>query len=266
MKRRSFLTGAVAATAAAGLPSRLPAQVLPGTPRDRQLFAIAQRELAKAGGAIWRRDIVGIADFGLHSAKRRFHFVNMERQEVRSFLVSHGTGSDPEHDGWLNHFSNVQGSNCTSKGAYVTWEWYTGRFGTSVRLGGLDQTNNLALPRAIVMHRATYAEPDHIARWGKLGRSNGCFAMGEEQFKLALLSLSGGRLLYADALFLDEDWNGPVAPTPQLMPQMQTQPQSPAMQSVPQVQTVPGPPAQPQSQLLVPKDAKGIERMNPGVY
>ena len=55
------------------------------------------------------------------------------------------------------------------------------------------------------MHRADYAEPSHIDRWGRLGRSNGCFALGEEQFKIALLNLSGGRLLYAEALGLKED-------------------------------------------------------------
>ena len=209
MKRRELIkTGLgtdVALGAAASLPGRVFAQPQAGNPRDRKLFAIAKRELEKAGDVIWRKDIVGIADFGLHSAERRFHFVNLDRKEVKSFHVSHGTGSDPEHDGWLNMFSNVEGSNATSRGAYITWEWYTGQFGTSVRLGGLDPTNNHALQRYIVMHRATYAEPSHIERWGRLGRSNGCFALGEEQFKIALLNLSGGRLLYAEALGLKED-------------------------------------------------------------
>ena len=187
------------------LPAKLAAQPRRGSARDRVLFDIAKRELDRAGDAIWRKDIVGIADFGVHSAQRRFYFVNLEREEVNPFHVSHGTGSDPEHDGWLNDYSNVEGSNATSKGAYVTWEWYQGRYGTSVRLGGLDPSNDAALRRYIVMHRAAYAEPSHIERWGRLGRSNGCFALGEEQFRIALLNLSGGRLLYADSLGLQED-------------------------------------------------------------
>lgn len=209
MKRRDLIKGTIATGAAVALPSIMPstvaAQPLAGSLRDRKLFDIAKRELDKAGAAIWKRDIVGIADFGLHSASNRFHFVNLDRQEVKSYLVSHGTGSDPEHDGWLNQYSNVEGSNATSKGAYVTWEWYVGRYGTSVRLGGLDHTNNAALRRYIVMHRAKYAEKSHVERWGRLGRSNGCFAMGEEQFRVALLNLSGGRLLYANTLGLRED-------------------------------------------------------------
>ena len=217
MKRRDLIkTGlgtGIALGTAASLPSRVFAQPMAGSARDRELFAIAKRELDKAGDVIWRKDIVGIADFGVHSAQRRFHFVNLDQQEVKSFHVSHGTGSDPEHDGWLNMFSNVEGSNATSRGAYITWEWYVGKFGTSVRLGGLDPTNSHALQRYIVMHRASYAEPSHVDQWGRLGRSNGCFALGEEQFKIALLHLSGGRLLYADALGLNEDGSRAYPPT-----------------------------------------------------
>ena len=216
MNRRDLLKGTLAAGAALTLPAKLAAQPIKGSARDRALFSIAERELARAGDAIWKRDIVGIADYGLHSSERRFHFVNLNRQEVESFHVSHGAGSDPEHDGWLNNYSNVEGSNASSRGAYVTWEWYQGRYGTSVRLGGLDPTNDAALRRYIVMHRAKYAEPSHIDRFGRLGRSNGCFAMGEEQFRIALLSLSGGRLLFADSLGLKED--GSVAMRGDLKP------------------------------------------------
>lgn len=216
MKRRDLLKGGLVAGAALALPARVFATPQVGSARDRALFDIAKRELARAGDAIWKRDIVGIADFGLHSAHRRFHFVNLDREQVQSFHVSHGTGSDPEHDGWLNSYSNQEGSNASSRGAYVTWEWYVGRYGTSVRLGGLDDTNEAAYRRAIVMHRAKYAEPAHIERWGRLGRSNGCFAMGEEQFREALRQLSGGRLLYADSLGIAEDGTkvsrGPVQP------------------------------------------------------
>lgn len=214
MKRRDILKGTLATAAALALPARVFAAPMGGTPRDRILFDIAKRELVRHGNAIWRRDIVGIADFGLHSAKPRFHFVNLERGEIKSHHVSHGTGSDPQHDGWLKQFSNIEGSNATSRGAYVTWEWYTGRYGTSVRLGGLDQSNEAALRRYIVMHHASYAEDSHLAQYGRLGRSNGCFAMGTAQFREALLHLSGGRLLYADSLGLEED--GSIQPVPAL--------------------------------------------------
>lgn len=214
MIRRDLLKGTLALGAALAMPARAFASPASGSPRDAILADIAKRELARAGNAIWRHDIVGIADFGLHSAKPRFHFVNLERGEINSYHVAHGQGSDPQHDGWLKQFSNTEGSNATSRGAYVTWEWYQGRYGTSVRLGGLDHTNEAALRRYIVMHRADYAEPDHLERYGRLGRSNGCFAMGREQFQIALMNLSGGRLLFADSLGLEED--GSIQPVPEL--------------------------------------------------
>lgn len=236
MNRRNLLKGSLALGALAALPVKLHAQAAPGNPRDRKLFALAKEQLDRAGDVIWKKDIVGIADFGLRSSEPRFHFVNLEQQRVESYLVSHGTGSDREHDGWLKSYSNVEGSNATSKGAYVTWEWYKGRYGTSVRLGGLDETNSNALQRYIVMHRAAYAEAEHLAKYGRLGRSNGCFAMGENDFRTALLTLSGGRLLYADSLGWAED--GSLVTRPQ-----------------------PGDLA-----VLLPDDPTGEDRLNPGSY
>lgn len=200
--RRTFIASAAAATGALALPARLPAQVQTGGEKAARILEIARREVARADAVLWRRDIAGIADFGVHSSVPRFHFANLEAGTVTTYHVTHGTGSDPEHDGWLKHFSNVPGSNATSRGAYISWEWYKGRYGTSIRLGGLDPDNSNALDRAIVMHAADYARPEHIARWGKLGRSNGCLAMAPDDFMFALTQLSGGRLIYADRLGL----------------------------------------------------------------
>lgn len=226
MKRRELLTGGVAAGIslglAAGTAPRVFAQASPLGLRDRKLMEIAKAQQEKAGNLLWRTDYVGIADYGLRSSERRFHFVNMDAGRVESYRVSHGDGSDPDHDGWLNWFSNEDGSHCSSKGTYMTYGWYTGRYGTSIRLEGLDPTNSNALDRAIVMHRAKYAEPEFLAKWGRLGRSNGCFAMSDADFKLALLHLGGGSVLYADSLGLradgsviPEDQRREIVPTPE---------------------------------------------------
>ena len=202
MDRRSFIASATAAAGTLALPARVFAQPSGLDARATSILEIAQREVARAGDVLWRRDVAAVADFGTHSALPRFHFANLENGSVRSFRVAHGAGSDPEHDGWLKWFSNVPGSNATSRGAYISWEWYTGKYGTSVRLGGLDPDNSNTLERAIVMHAADYATPAHIERWGRLGRSNGCFALSPEDFLDALANLSGGRLIYADRLSL----------------------------------------------------------------
>ena len=200
--RRGFIASAAVAAGTLALPARVFAQPSGLDARASAILEIARREVARAGDVLWRRDVAGIADFGVHSSIPRFHFANLESGTVQSFRVAHGAGSDPEHDGWLKWFSNEPGSNATSRGAYISWEWYTGKYGTSVRLGGLDPDNSNVLDRAIVMHSAEYCTQAHVDRWGRLGRSNGCFALSPEDFLFALANLSGGRLLYADKLYL----------------------------------------------------------------
>ena len=181
-------------------PAPISAEAILLTPYQRRIVAIAAREADRAGDALWKRDLVGVADFALPSSSPRLHFVDLESGTLRSFLVAHGRGSDPEGDGWLKIFSNSIGSAATSRGAYVTGPWYDGKYGMSVRLSGLDADNSNAYDRAIVMHPAWYAAPDMLTKWGKLGRSEGCFAMAPEQFGEALWHLAGGRLLYADRI------------------------------------------------------------------
>jgi L,D-transpeptidase catalytic domain len=224
MKRRTLLTGGLAAGASLTAPARAlaqltePAAVASGadplaevfdrtfaqpssnTPYERRVAEAAQRERDRAGSKLWRGDQVAIADFARPSSLPRFHFVNMESGKVRSFLVAHGKGSDHEHDGWLKNFSNTPGSEATSRGAYLTCEWYSGKYGTSIRLQGLDADNSNALDRAIVMHPAWYVDLSMAEKFGKIGRSEGCFAMSPVDFNEALWNLSGGRLLFADRI------------------------------------------------------------------
>ncbi len=200
--RRTVLAGAVASAAAAVFPPRVAAAVYYPNEQHRRILEVAKEQVERHRASLWRTDIAAIADFAMPSSLPRFHFANLERGEVRSFLVSHGRGSDPEHDGFLKTFSNEVGSLATSRGAYVTYEWYKGKYGTSVRLGGLSPDNSNVLDRAVVLHPAKYANPDMLDRFGKLGRSDGCFAMAEADFNEALWHLSGGRLIYADRMGL----------------------------------------------------------------
>jgi len=186
--------------AAFARPATAPAEASDFTPYHRKILEVARRERDRAGNALWRADVVAIADFAQPSARERLFFVDIERGKVDGFLVAHGRGSDPEHDGWLKLFSNREGSEATSRGAYLTGSWYNGKYGTSIRLHGLDPDNSNAFERAIVMHPAWYAAPDMLPRYGKLGRSEGCFAMAPEQFEEALVRMAGGRLLYADRI------------------------------------------------------------------
>lgn len=165
---------------------------------DEQLKLRALLALHAKGDRIRHRDVIGICDFDKASRDARFYLLDMVSGLVTDYHVAHGRGSDPAHSGWLQHFSNVVGSEASSRGAYVTGDVYYGKYGRSLRLTGLDPSNSNADPRAIVVHGAAYAEPSMIERYGKLGRSEGCFALSLLSLQYVLLKLGPGRLLYAD--------------------------------------------------------------------
>jgi hypothetical protein len=161
------------------------------------LLAAASDALAVHNDAIWSRDVIAIADFGLPSATPRFHLVDILRARTTSLRVTHGRGSDPDHTGMLQAFSDAVGSAATSQGAYLTGPLYTGVHGLSRRLIGMDATNAHAEERAIVIHSAWYADAAVAERQGKLGRSDGCFAVSPADIALVLSMLGEGRLLFA---------------------------------------------------------------------
>ena len=160
---------------------------------------LLRRALASldAQGSRVKRDRIAIADFASPSAQPRFHLIDLHNGTSKSFLVSHGSGSDPRHTGWLQRFSNQEGSNASSEGAFVTSNYYVGKHGRSQRLIGLDPTNDQALPRAIVVHAAWYANASMLKTHGMLGRSQGCFAVGEAELDEVFRRLGEDRMIYA---------------------------------------------------------------------
>jgi len=124
--------------------------------------ALANRALAalfRHHAAIWSRDVIAIADFGLPSALPRLFLVDIVSSMTASLFVTHGKGSDPNHTGMLQSFSDEVGSAATAEGAYLTGDAYVGAHGPSRRLIGLDPSNRHAEERAIVIHSAWYAAP-----------------------------------------------------------------------------------------------------------
>ena len=201
LTRRSFLSIAAAAGAASVLPGKAFAAVAPRQPYiDPALRARAMAALEARRGIVPHSDVIGIADFSRASRDPRFYIVDLRSGFTTEHLCAHGRGSDPAHSGWLEHFSNDFGSEATSEGAYLTGDAYTGKYGWSMRLSGLDHTNYNAEARAIVVHSARYAEPSMIAQFGKLGRSEGCFALPGISHAEAMTRLGSGRLLYAEKI------------------------------------------------------------------
>jgi len=199
LSRRTFLGAGMFGTAGLSVPASATqaglAQAASGVSPilvNRALLALARHH-----SAFWSHDMVAIADFSLPSAVPRFHLIDLLAGRTTTLLVAHGKGSDPEHTGYLQSFSNEFGSNATSEGAYVTGESYVGVHGPSRRLLGLEGTNGFAELRAIVIHSAWYVGDEIVASQGRLGRSDGCFVFSPADIGLVLARLGRGRLLYA---------------------------------------------------------------------
>ncbi len=182
-----FLIAAGPAVSAASASPRIDKALI-----DRAFAALDRnRRFLKA------TDVIAIADYAKPSREERLYLLHTDSGLITSYHVAHGRGSDPSHCGYLRHFSNEHGSAASSAGAYVTGDLYHGKYGRSLRLKGLDGSNSNAEARGIVVHSAPYAELDMLDRQGKLGRSEGCFAVSELSLFLMLKRLGPGRLLYS---------------------------------------------------------------------
>lgn len=179
--------------------------VVPAQPRvivdpsvDARIVARARAAFDRHRSQVLHTDVVGIADFTRASAETRFYLLDTNSGRVTRHLVAHGRGSDPGHTGFLQRFSNRIGSEASSEGSYVTSGFYQGKYGRSMRVRGLDHSNSNAECRAIVVHSAWYAEPSVLSSNGRLGRSEGCFALPYSSLQEVLARLGPGRFLYAD--------------------------------------------------------------------
>lgn len=179
------------------LPTQAPRAVTSPRVVRPELMRRAMIALNQHGTRVAQRDRMAIADFTAPSGQPRFHIVDLNSGRSTSFLVAHGSGSDPAHTGYLKRFSNDFGSNASSEGAFLTADYYVGKHGRSQRLIGLDPTNCNALGRAIVVHSAWYANPDMLRTHGMLGRSQGCFAVGEQDLSRVFEQLGPGRMIFA---------------------------------------------------------------------
>ena len=173
----------------------------PLDPRGQVRPELLERALAALDihpGRITRRARMYLVDFTKFSGDERLYEVDLEGGEITLIRTSHGRGSDPSHTGYARRFSNTPDSHMSSVGAYATAGASHGaQQGPNVLLDGLEYTNNLARERAIIVHGADYADPDFLAREGKLGRSYGCFSVAHHDLPRLRERMGDGRLLFA---------------------------------------------------------------------
>lgn len=214
--RRRFLGSLAGAAASVLLPraamglaiadrspmGTLPPEAMAAEPAPSDLApALLPRALAALdahAGRVVDRSVIGLVDFSLPSRLPRLHVVDLEGGRVlSSHLVAHGKGSDPANSGFAEQFSNRIGSEASSSGSFVIGETYFGRHGRSRRVLGLDPENDAAEVRGIVIHAASYVDPGFARDYGRIGRSQGCFAVSDGEIGHVLDLLAPGRMLFA---------------------------------------------------------------------
>lgn len=148
-----------------------------------------------------RHERIVVVDFSRFSGQDRFWVVELASGAVEPHRVAHGDGTDPDHDGYADHFSNTPGSHMSSLGFYLTGEIYDGTHPHSMRLDGLspdgspnDLANTNVRGRLIVVHEASYVSDSNA---GKQGRSNGCLALDPAIEAELVDRIHDGTLLYA---------------------------------------------------------------------
>jgi hypothetical protein len=143
-----------------------------------------------------RQDVIALVDYSKPSGTPRLFILELSSGRVHRYLVSHGRGSDADHDGMLDSFSDLPGSNASTKGAFRVAERYEGQHGLSIRLDGLEAGNANARERAVVIHSAPYVDAEMARREGRVGRSFGCFVVEPSKIDEVVSLLAGGTLLY----------------------------------------------------------------------
>ena len=146
-----------------------------------------------------KNNLLTIIDFNLPSTEKRMYVLDLSKKEV--LYVTHVAHGRKSGGNYATSFSNKSGSYQSSLGFYRTAETYNGGNGYSLRLDGLEEgINDLARPRAVVIHGADYCNEEFIKSTGRLGRSFGCPALPQELNKPIINTIKDGSLIfiYAD--------------------------------------------------------------------
>lgn len=142
-----------------------------------------------------------IIDFRESSLVERMFIIHLPTGQVTRMQVTHGKNTG---NLYAHKFSNIKDSKQTSLGIYMLGEPYVGGYGSTLRMYGLQGSNDQAYNRDIVMHGAPYAagEFPHSENYktkkpyGRLGVSWGCPAIALKNAKKWFPLLKDGALVY----------------------------------------------------------------------
>ncbi len=134
----------------------------------------------------YNENICFLIDMSLASGQNRFFIYDFKKDSIKTAgLVAHGNCFEYWMEG--RRYSNAVGSGCTSLGKYKIGNSYTGKFGYSYKLHGLDSSNNNALERTVVLHGHSCIPETEVT--DEICQSNGCPTVAPEfltQLKLVI--------------------------------------------------------------------------------
>ena len=149
-------------------------------------------------------NILTVIDYSLPSSVKRMAVIDiLNRKLLWHTYVAHGRKTGGMY---AESFSNEAGSGKSSIGFFITAETYTGRYGYSLRLDGLEHTNSNSRSRAIVLHGAEYVNADYISENGMPDGSGGCPAVSSLESRKIIDIVKGGSCLfiyYPDTAYMD---------------------------------------------------------------
>lgn len=118
-------------------------------------------------------ELLAIIDYSKPSSDKRFFLLDLANNEVLyNTRIAHSKNSGFEIP---IKFSNDPNSFENSLGFYLTLDEYSGAYGPSLKIKGLEENiNSNAEERAIVIHGGDIANDSYLETYGFLGRSLGC--------------------------------------------------------------------------------------------
>jgi len=158
------------------------------------IFRLAISGLEKIN-ELQNKKIITIIDFSKPSTKERFFVIDLENKLILyKSLVAHGKNSGGNI---ASRFSNAPRSLKSCLGFFLTAETYSGKYGYSLKLDGLEPgINDNARQRGIVIHGADFVSQEVARQCGLLGRSYGCPALPVKSSKKIIDKISQGSCLF----------------------------------------------------------------------
>lgn len=144
-----------------------------------------------------RSSIFSVVDYSIRSTERRFFTIDLASGRLlHAEFMAHGEGTGDHFE--AAEFSNRSGSHQSSLGMMRTAETYTGSFGHSLKLDGLENgINDRVRDRTIVMHGQRGVEDGNDANGRSAALTWGCLGLDPARAGEVIETIKNGTLIFS---------------------------------------------------------------------